>query len=419
MKFIFKIIGRLAGALATLTLAAGCRAAPPPAPSAATRDGGDAQRLVTVLDYVSTDYAAAVANGQVTSALEYEEQVKFTSDAHAIVTRVLGEPSAGDPLLQRVVDVETLVHEKADPQVVAAACRIARDAVVARFSLRTMPTERPSLPRAEALYAESCADCHGANGDGETPRAQQLDPRPARFRDPARLGALSPYRVYNTLTFGVPGTAMASFDALSPAERWSLAFYVFRLGHAGERTRGPVSMPLADLAARTDHELLATLQAQHHPAPAERLAEARVEAAFTEPAAGLGVEHTRRLLRQAVVLVEEGRREDADRMVLDAYLEGFEPLELRLRGRDASGTAAVETGFRDLRVALSRGSLADVRARHVVLDERLARVGGGQRAAVPFLAALLIYFREGVEAALLVGALQAGLEPLGLKDARR
>lgn len=390
---------------------------PTPTPPPATRDGGDAQRLVTVLDYVGSDYAAAVANGQVTSALEYEEQVKFTSDARALAARLLGE-SAADPLLKRVSEVETLVQARADPQVVAAACRIARDAVVARFGLRTMPAERPSLPRAEALYAESCAVCHGAKGDGDTPRALLLDPRPASFRDPSRLGALSPYRVYNTLTFGIPGTAMASFDALSPAERWSLAFYVFRLGHEGERARGPVSMPLADLAARTDQELLEDLQAQRHPAPAEGLTEARRETAFSEPAAGLGVEHTRRLLRQAKALAEEGRREGADRMVLDAYLEGFEPLEVRLRGRDAEGTAAVEIGFRDLRAALSRGSLADVRARHTVLDERLARVGGGQRAAVPFLAALVIYFREGVEAALLVGALLAGVQRLGRKDAR-
>jgi high-affinity iron transporter len=418
MKFIFKITSLLAAGAAILAMATACQRAAAPDVPPATRDGGDAQRLVTVLDYVGSDYAAAVAHGQVTSELEYEEQVKFTADARAIVARLLGSGAGSDPLVKRVAEVESLVSAKADPPVVAAACRIARDAVVTRFALRTMPTERPSLPRAEALYAESCAVCHGAQGDGDTPRALLLDPRPASFRDPSRLGALSPYRVYNTLTFGIPGTAMASFDALSPAERWSLAFYVFRLGHEGQRARGPVSMPLADLASRTDQELLQDLQAQRHPAPAEGLTEARRATAFTEPAAGLGVAHTRRLLRQAVALVEEGRREDADRMVLDAYLEGFEPLEVRLRGRDAEGTAAVETGFRDLRAALSRGALADVRARHVVLDERLARVGGGQRAALPFLAAFLIYFREGVEAALLVGGLLAGVQRLGRKDAR-
>jgi len=41
------------------------------------------------------------------------------------------------------------------------------------------------------------------------------------------------------------------------------------------------------------------------------------------------------------------------------------------------------------------------------------------QSAVPFIAAFLIYFREGVEAALLVGALLAGVRRLGRSDAAR
>ena len=63
------------------------------------------------------------------------------------------------------------------------------------------------LPRAEALFKESCAPCHGARGDADTERARQLKPQPVSFADPARRAVLSPYRVFNTLTFGVPGTA--------------------------------------------------------------------------------------------------------------------------------------------------------------------------------------------------------------------
>ena len=32
--------------------------------------------------------------------------------------------------------------------------------LVDRFGLRTMPAERPSLERAESLYAQTCAVCH-------------------------------------------------------------------------------------------------------------------------------------------------------------------------------------------------------------------------------------------------------------------
>jgi high-affinity iron transporter len=400
--------------------AGGCRARTQPvAPAAA--DGGDAQRLVALLDYVAGDYGRAVQNGRVVSELEYDEQVRFTADARAMAARLVGASSAGDPLLAQLAEVETHVQAKAGAETVARACQAARDTAVGRFRLRTAPAERPSLARAEQLYATTCARCHGARGDGDTDEARALDPQPARFRDPARLATLSPYRVYNALTFGVPGTAMASFaEALTPAERWSLAFYVFRLGHAGEPARGPVALTPADLAFRNDREVLEQLRRERHPAPEQALVWARRETAFSEPPAGVGLDRTRQRVRQAVDAFDAGRRLDAERAVLDAYLEGFEPLEPRLNARDPEGTLALEAGFRDLRAAMSAGDTSLVRARALALDQRLERFASGQSGrVVPFAAAFLIYFREGIEAALLVAALLAGVRRLGRPDAVR
>jgi len=421
MKSIFKIRPACgAVAMAVAVLAAGC-GRPPQALVPAPPDGGDAQRLVTVLDYVSSDYARAVVpGGTVVSADEYEEQVKFVGDARALVASVLRPaPGASDPLVAAVARVEEAVRGKADPAVVARACREAKAEAVARFGLRTVPTETPSLDRARALYAQSCLPCHGAAGDARTAQAELLDPKPASFREPARLAALSPYRVYNTLTFGVPGTGMASFEALPPSDRWALAFYVLRLGHEGEPALGPATMSLADQAVRTDPEIVESLRAAGVEDAPRVLAHLRTEAAFQEPPARLALERTRDMLRAALVSFEEGRAHEADRRVMDAYLEGFEPLEPRLRARDAEATSAVETGFRDLRVALQRGDARAVRATEHDLDRVLEGLAKGQRPAVPMLAAFLIYFREGVEAALLVGALLAGVRRLGRADAVR
>jgi len=75
MKSIFNIRLPLATLLAVAAVGGGCSRAPQaliPAPP----DGGDAQRLVTVLDYVSSDYARAVQGGTVVSPDEYESQYK-------------------------------------------------------------------------------------------------------------------------------------------------------------------------------------------------------------------------------------------------------------------------------------------------------------------------------------------------------
>ena len=179
-------------------------------------------------------------------------------------------------------------------------------------------------------------------------------------------------------------------------------------------------MTLADLASRTDREVLAALREEGNQAPEKALVHARREAAFTEPPTGVGVDRTRSMLRQAVAAHAAGRGGDADRLVIDAYLQGFEPLEPRLRARDAEGTRAVEAGFRDLRSALSRSDAPDrVRAQASVLEARIGRLAGEKATVVPFLAAFVIYLREGIEAALLVGALLAGLRKLGRGDAAR
>jgi high-affinity iron transporter len=419
MKLKFNFIMLLVPLLGGLLAACAGAPAAPPAPAA---DGGDGQRLVALLDYISGDYRRAVRARQVLVQSEYEEQIRFAGEARGLARGLLGpSPSPDDPLLAGLAEVEAQVRARAEPEAVAELCRSAREQAVARFGLRTMPVERPSLPRAQRLYAESCAPCHGAQGNADTERARSFNPPPARFRDPSRLGEMSPYRIYNALTFGVPGTAMASFDSLSPPDRWSLAFYVFRLGHEGEKVGTPVAMTLADMAGRSDQEILAGLQAEKHPDPDGTLVYLRREAAFTEPPAGVGIDRTREMVRQAVRVYTQGRPREADRLALDAYLSGFEPLEIRLRARDAAGTLQVETGFRDLRAAMVQGETADhVRARAQALDGRLAFMGeGGRRPLVPLAAGFLIYFREGVEAALLVGALLAGLRRLGRPDAAR
>jgi len=213
---------------------------------------------------------------------------------------------------------------------------------------------------------------------------------------------------------------MASFESLSPSDRWALAFYVLRLGHEGEPAGGPATLTLAEQAVRTDPEIVESLRLAGVEDPQRTLVHVRTEAAFQEPPANLALERTRDMLRAAFVSFDEGRAHEADRRVMDAYLEGFEPLEPRLRARDPVGTADVEGAFRDLRAALKRGDDGAVRSAAAGLDSHLARVAGEtRRPAVPLLAAFLIYFREGLEAALLVGALLAGVRRLGRAEAVR
>jgi high-affinity iron transporter len=178
-------------------------------------------------------------------------------------------------------------------------------------------------------------------------------------------------------------------------------------------------MTLGDMAGRSDAEILDVLRAEGSPDPRAALVHLRSEAAFSEPPAGVGIDRMRRLVREAVSAFAAGRVLDADRLVLDAYLQGFEPLEPRLRGRDPAGTQAVESAFRDLRGALVEGDEKSVAWEGRRVESLLSRIAEGDRPLLPFAASALIFFREGIEAALLVGALLAGVRRLGRGDAAR
>lgn len=408
LKFSFILVPALLGL--------GCSRA---VPGATAEDGGDAERLVALLDYVGGDYGRAVQAGRVVSQLEYDEQRRFVEDCEALARALTPDATPDDVLAARLRELKARVEGLADAAEVLSTSRAARDEVVRRFDLRTVPFARPSLDRAQASYASNCAACHGADGEGDTERARSLDPAPARFRDPERLASLSPYRVYNALSFGVQGTAMAAFDALSPQERWSLAFYVFRLGHEGRESE-PGKLPLAELARLSDGELLWALQARGEPRPARVVTHLRRETPFEPAPAGATAERAQRLVAEAVAAHAARRPLDAQRLAIDAYLLGFEPLEPQLQARDPRLVARVEAAFGALRAALADEDPGPVRAR---ADELLALLfgvaeGDGRR-TLPFLAGLMIYFREGIEAALIVGALLATLRKLGRPEAAR
>jgi len=83
------------------------------------------------------------------------------------------------------------------------------------------------LERGRTLYAKNCAACHGETGRGDGPGAAGLKPSP---RDLTRSAGwkngtgIAP--LYKTLSEGLDGTPMASYDTLKPKDRMSLVHSV-------------------------------------------------------------------------------------------------------------------------------------------------------------------------------------------------
>jgi len=82
---------------------------------------------------------------------------------------------------------------------------------------------------ARELFSKNCATCHGESGDGRG--TTKLD-RPARsFQDGGFSYGNTPDALFRTITYGIPGTPMPSFESsLTPEQREALAAHVVSLG---------------------------------------------------------------------------------------------------------------------------------------------------------------------------------------------
>jgi high-affinity iron transporter len=230
-------------------------------------------RALGLLHYVRGDYALAVgADGAILDAEEYEEQLEFLAEVRAILLSAAEASSAtaAFSLQRRLREAESLVRERGEPNAVREAVHALQQAIVQAFAPSLGPGQEPNLARGEWLYAQACAACHGADGRAGTQVARLLDPPPPDLLAVHLDDSLSPYQVFNRVTFGVPGTAMPAFVVLTPAERWDLAFFLIAMRREGRSGGSPCLAVSAagsgrmapstdELAQLTDAELEARL----------------------------------------------------------------------------------------------------------------------------------------------------------------
>ena len=82
-----------------------------------------------------------------------------------------------------------------------------------------------SAARGSSLYLANCANCHGADGNGNGPTAAGLLPSPGGLRPVVRSS--SDGELANMIGHGISGTAMPAFATiLSENDRWDLVNYL-------------------------------------------------------------------------------------------------------------------------------------------------------------------------------------------------
>ena len=146
-------------------------------PAGARAEAGEAQTVWRLLDYVAVDYSGAVSNGRVTSSAEYAEMTEFSATIRSGIAALPAKAERAR-LIVEAEGLQTAIASKAAPDIVAQKARSLASDLLAAYPVPLAPAKAPDPARGAALYAENCASCHGANGDGHGPQAAGLDPPP-------------------------------------------------------------------------------------------------------------------------------------------------------------------------------------------------------------------------------------------------
>jgi len=428
-----------------------------------------ARRIVAAASLAAKEYAIGVAphGGQVTNPEEVSEAKQFLDQARLDVgslPRAVRATADSD-----LAALRAMLDRAAPPDSVAARAALLaqRIATVVGGALETFPARPPSLVRGAAVYQEQCAQCHGATGRGDGPKAKHLQgPPPASLADREGMSTVSPVDVYRKLTIGVAGTAMPQFEeTLSPEDRWAAATYVATLRadeglvREGEGRYATTCASCHGATGGGDGPLAATLSVRP-PAPRDlavqgRFTDRELEGLILRGRPGTAMPGFARTLDPGdaakivaflrVLPTAERQKYEAspaaatfsvvrrqldsgvalrsDKIAFDAYLT-FEQVETKVRVKNPALASELEQAFTLLRARTAAGAgpdeLGAIHARLLADLERAERLVADQSSGAGLFAqSFVLLLREGFEAILIVAALMAFLSKAGAVERRR
>lgn len=372
--------------------------------------------LMNLNDYISNDYVNAVESGSVIDKLEYQEMIDFSSALFELFYQLEPEieEEASSQLSPLLDSLQVSIENKASIDKIKSITNDIRQILTRLNIVSTAPSHWPNLSNGKQLYEINCSNCHGAIGLGNGSMAESLTPKPTNFYE---TNYLTGFHIYNTILLGIEGTSMAALPHLSDEEKWDIAFYVQTLVLQDVQYEQSINYfknalewaTLNDVATKTNDELRSDL-------PEEKLLYA-LRFHKTENGSYEGILLTKSLLNQAVELYESGEYTAANNMALNAYFEGFEPVERTIIVKQPKVVQNVEAEMLAFRSLLTKpNQLEAVLDKKNNIDLYLDAIdleGSNEKNFwFSLFATLSILIREGLEALLIIVAILSALRAM-------
>lgn len=196
----------------------------------------EAKRILSLVDYIGGDYKNAVQDGRIINEEEYTEMVEFSSDAMILYENLESKSGQRSQIGTDLIHLESKIKTRSPVNEIELLSKDIKDKLISEYGIVPYPQNKPSYASGRELYKRNCSQCHGLFGSGDGPLASNFNPPPSSFNDFSTTGSLSPFKVFNTMGFGIEDTAMPSFPMLSEEEKWNIAFYTMSLSITEEAT---------------------------------------------------------------------------------------------------------------------------------------------------------------------------------------
>ncbi len=321
-----------------------------PIPSFASNVKDQAEKIVMMLNIVSKEYHEAVRGGEIINADEYGESQVFLSQSeerYQAISDKGAKKKSASKLIGQFKSLTQMILAKKAPAEISTSVKNLNAGLVTQFNLTLFksPRQPVSLKKGKAIYTKNCMVCHGPTGQGDGPKALELEPAPARLADPALTGdgITDPYDNYQIISVGIANTAMQAWsDILSEEERWNVTFFARSFSNKN------VQIPAISKTADTGNQ------------PSQV------------------IEEIKALLEKSRADYAKNKVRSARLSVIDAYLI-FEPIEKTLVAKDRKVGKGIERTFGELQAQLK------IKAPQKKIEATISKINHDLKNALPLL----------------------------------
>jgi high-affinity iron transporter len=345
-----------------------------------------------------------------------------------------GLNSANSNLKTSLEILQNKINGKASVEEVTGLTAQVKKEIIEGLGLKTFPLTAPEISKGKKLFADNCTTCHGERGKGDGILAANLNPAPTNFKGPDVFPNLSPIKVYNTMNFGIEGTAMPAFNSLSDKDKWDVAFFLLSVGFpddlssGGGSGTGSIPPGFADykrLSSLSNQEILESLGEGNETTYASVI-NVRNALADNSGSKQKHIEYTIAGINSALDFYKEGEQKKALDKSIEAYLDGYEMVESDLAIANNGLNIQIESGLAEFRseiksnVQVSKlealtGSITnDLNKASLLLEDK-----DSFTSAVLFTNSFSIILREALEAILIIAAIIAFLINTGSRQTIR